>query len=170
VFEEMIGASAIEPDCYSFIDFGSGKGRVLLLASRLPFRRIIGVEFSCSLHRIAEQNLHSVRFADRRSGPVESLCTDAIRFPIPEEPVVLYFYNPFDRQIMEAVRDNVVRSYEGNPRSIVIIYNNPLESDVWDSVGFLRRHAWSLARERERDHEDYVIYKTKHDHTTPPGV
>jgi hypothetical protein len=156
VFAEMIDASTIEPHCYNFIDFGSGKGRVLLLASQLPFRRVVGVEYSPSLHRIAEQNLHRVQFADRRSGPVESVHIDAMWFFIPEEPVVLFFYNPFDRLIMESVRDNVVRSYEGSPRSIVVIYHTPRYSDVWDSVGFLRRHAWSNVEGRE-----YVIYKTR---------
>jgi SAM-dependent methyltransferase len=154
LFEESIGALDIEPHRYSFVDYGSGKGRVLLLASRLPFRRVIGVEYSPTLHQIAEQNLHSVQFAERRSGPVESVCMDAVRFPIPEEPVVLYFYDPFDRPIMESVRDNVVRSYEGNPRSIVVVYAYPRHSDVWDAVEFLRRHASSNVKDR-----DYVIYK-----------
>lgn len=154
LFEQMIGVSDIEPHCYSFVDYGLGKGRVLLLASQLPFRRVVGVEYSPTLHRIAEQNLQVVRFADRRSGPVESVCMDAVRFPIPEEPVVLYFYNPFGRRIMEGVRDNVVRSYEGNPRSIVVMYHNPVHSDVWDAVEFLRRHAWSNVKG-----SGYVIYK-----------
>jgi SAM-dependent methyltransferase len=151
LFRQMIGASDIEPHCYTFIDYGSGKGRVLLLASRLPFRRVVGVEYSPALHQIAEQNLHAVRFAERRSGPVESVCLDAVRFHIPEEPVVLYFYNPFARQVMESVRDNLVRSYGGNPRSIVVIYHYPKHSDVWDTVDFLKRHAWS---------SDYVVFKS----------
>jgi hypothetical protein len=151
LFRQMTRASDIEPHCYTFIDYGSGKGRGLLLASQLPFRRVVGVEYSPILHQIAEQNLHVVRFAKRRSGPVESVCEDAVRFQIPEEPVVLYFYNPFTRQIMESVRDNLVRSYEGNPRSIVVIYLIPAHSDVWDAVDFLKRHAWS---------SDYVIYKS----------
>ena len=164
LFRQMTRASDIEPHCYTFIDYGSGKGRGLLLASQLPFRRVVGVEYSPTLHQIAEQNLHVVRFAKRRSGPVESLgppsareisiesvCEDAVRFQIPEEPVVLYFYNPFTRQIMESVRDNLVRSYEGNPRSIVVIYHIPAHSDVWDAVDFLKRHAWS---------SEYVIYKS----------
>src|ERR1700722_6642663 len=29
---------------YTFIDFGSGKGRVLLMAARLGFRRLYGIE------------------------------------------------------------------------------------------------------------------------------
>ena len=147
----MTRASDIEPHCYTFIDYGSGKGRGLLLASQLPFRRVVGVEYSPILHQIAEHNLHVVRFAKRRSGPVESVCEDAVRFQIPEEPVVLYFFNPFARQIMESVRENLVRSYEGNPRSIVVIYYTPTHSDVWDAVDFLKRHAWS---------SDYVIYKS----------
>jgi hypothetical protein len=152
LFRQMTaGASDIDPHCYTFIDYGSGKGRGLLLASQLPFRRVVGVEYSPSLHQIAEQNLRVVRFAKRRSGPVESVCEDAVRFHIPEEPVVLYFFNPFNRQIMESVRDNLVRSYEGNPRSIVVIYYIPVHSDVWDAVDFLKRHAWSRY---------YVIYKS----------
>jgi predicted RNA methylase len=153
LFRQVTGASDIEPHCYTFIDYGSGKGRVLLLASQLPFRRVVGVEYSPTLHQIAEQNLRVVRFAKRRSGPVESVCEDAVRFQIPEEPVVLYFFNPFTRQIMESVRDNLVRSYEGNPRSIVVIYHNPKHSDVWDAADFLKRHAWSWS-------SDYVIYKS----------
>jgi hypothetical protein len=160
LFEQMIGASDIEPHCYSFIDYGSGKGRVLLLASRLPFRRVVGVEYSPELHRIAERNLRSSRFVDRRSGPVESKCVDAVRYSIPEEPVVLYFANPFKPQIMEIVRDNVVRSYESNPRSIVLIYYTPLYSDVWDEVGFLKRYAQSKEVHPTDGVPLYIIYKT----------
>ena len=151
LFEQMIDASDIEPHRFSFIDYGSGKGRVLLLAARFPFRRVVGVEHSPKLHRIAQRNLRSIRVADRRSGPVESICMDAVQFRIPEEPVVLYFYNPFDHRIMGSVRDNFVRSYEGNPRSIVVIYLRPMHSDVWDEVGFLKRYAWS---------NEFIIYET----------
>lgn len=154
LFEEVLRASNIDPHHYTFIDYGSGKGRVLLLASRLPFRRVVGVEYSPTLHRIAQQNLHVVGFADCRSGPVESVCMDAVSFPIPEEPVVLYFFNPFGRPIMESVRNNVVRSHVRHPRSIVVIYYKPAHSDVWDTVAFLRKHAWSNVEGRE-----YVIYK-----------
>jgi hypothetical protein len=34
---------------YTFVDFGSGKGRALLLASEYPFKRILGLEFSPEL-------------------------------------------------------------------------------------------------------------------------
>ena len=55
-----------------FIDFGAGRGRVLLEAAKLPLRRVIGVEFLPELADEAEQNLavasQRVRF---RCGSVE---------------------------------------------------------------------------------------------------
>src|ERR1700752_1632972 len=42
---------------FSFVDVGAGKGRALLLASELPFRKVIGVELSKPLAQIAAQNI-----------------------------------------------------------------------------------------------------------------
>ena len=42
---------------FTFIDLGCGKGRVLLMASDYPFKKIIGVEFMPELHRAAQKNI-----------------------------------------------------------------------------------------------------------------
>ena len=42
---------------YTLVDFGSVEGRVLLIASEVPFRRVIGVEFSPDLHSVAAANI-----------------------------------------------------------------------------------------------------------------
>ena len=42
---------------FTFTDFGSGKGRVLFIAAGLPFKAVIGVEFSRELHVIALRNI-----------------------------------------------------------------------------------------------------------------
>jgi hypothetical protein len=47
----------IDPRNFTFIDFGSGKGRVLLIAAGLPFKAVVGIEFSRELHEIAVQNI-----------------------------------------------------------------------------------------------------------------
>jgi hypothetical protein len=46
---------------YTFIDMGSGKGRMLLLAAEPPFRRIIGVEFASDLDALARSNVKTYR-------------------------------------------------------------------------------------------------------------
>lgn len=45
----------------TFVDFGSGKGRVLLIASEFRFTRVIGVEFDEKLHRTARKNIGAFR-------------------------------------------------------------------------------------------------------------
>ena len=42
---------------FTFVDFGSGKGAVLLYASEYPFKEVVGLEFSPELNEVAERNL-----------------------------------------------------------------------------------------------------------------
>src|SRR5207237_3599958 len=42
LFHEMLNALNIDFREFTFIDLGSGKGRVLLMAANYPFRRIVG--------------------------------------------------------------------------------------------------------------------------------
>ncbi len=44
-----------------FIDFGSGKGRVLLMAAQLGFRQLYGIELRKELHEQACRNFHRFR-------------------------------------------------------------------------------------------------------------
>jgi hypothetical protein len=57
------------PEDFTVIDFGSGKGRALIVASECPFRRIIGVEFALELHRDAQQNIRAVSARVARGAP-----------------------------------------------------------------------------------------------------
>jgi SAM-dependent methyltransferase len=54
---QAISAAAVRCEDTSFVDFGCGKGRVLLVAATYPFRRVIGVEFSNDLCETAGENV-----------------------------------------------------------------------------------------------------------------
>ena len=56
VVRGLISKLQIDYSRFSFIDFGSGKGRVLLVAAGFPFKEVIGVEFSRELHEVALKN------------------------------------------------------------------------------------------------------------------
>jgi hypothetical protein len=60
-FKRVLAKLNIAFEDYTFVDYGSGKGRALLLASEFPFKRIIGLEFSPELHSIAEDNIRRCR-------------------------------------------------------------------------------------------------------------
>jgi hypothetical protein len=75
-FEVVLSSLGIALDDFTFIDFGSGKGRALMLASEHPFKRIIGLEFSPELHRIAEENIPRYISPTQKCRDVRSLNVD----------------------------------------------------------------------------------------------
>jgi len=85
---------------FVFVDFGSGKGRALLLASEYDFKRIAGVEHAKDRHLIAQRNIRSYRNRTQRCVDISSLHCDAAAFAILEDPCVLYFYQPFTLDVM----------------------------------------------------------------------
>jgi SAM-dependent methyltransferase len=106
----------------TFVDIGCGKGKVLLSAMVLPFKSVVGVEFSPYLCRVAEQNLASARFFNRKCSSVSIVCADAVQYPVPEEPTIFFFANPFSYEIMELVLGNIVSSYLKAPRRIFLMF------------------------------------------------
>lgn len=122
----------------TFVDFGSGKGRVLLIASELGFTRVIGVEFDEKLHRTACKNIRDFR-GRRRCPDVTSLCGRAEEFVVPAGDLVLYFFHPFEAEIMERTLENVVRSYRENRRRILLLLFRPSHATVVDRFPEFRR-------------------------------
>ena len=113
------------PRSAGFVDYGCGKGRVLLLAAEAGFRRVIGVEFSPELASIARAN--AVRFRARHPGvpQIEVVEADASRYDPPADASVFYFYCPFDEELMREAVDRILRSLGEHPREGWLIYNLP---------------------------------------------
>lgn len=134
IFTQIMDRLGIDFSEYQFIDFGSGKGRVLLLASRYGFKKIIGVEFAQELHEIAVRNVRLYEKHTGRATTIESRLEDATRFALPDGPLVIFFYSPFKGAIMNRVLANVSKSLAADPREMVIVFygKNP------ESIGFLR--------------------------------
>lgn len=133
---------------FTFIDLGSGKGRTLLMASDYPFRRIVGVELLPALHRIAVENLGQYKNDAQKCFALESICADANEFSFPDEPLVVYMFNPLPESGMRRVRANLEQSLRARPRPVYVLYHNPLLEHVLSEGGGLRRVAgtdqWSV--------------------------
>lgn len=120
-----LAAIPLRPYEFTFVDLGSGKGRVLLVASHLPFARIVGVELSEELHRIAEENVRRYRSANQRCTMVSPLCMNAIEYGFGSEPLVLFLYNPFGESTIRHVLANLAASLRATPRDAYVICMNP---------------------------------------------
>lgn len=137
-FTEILNSLEVPYDEFVFIDLGSGKGRAVLKASLIPFKKIVGVEFSAELHRTAENNLHRWPGDKQKCKEIELLCMDAGNYRLPDEPFVLYMYNPFGRPVMQRVIENVVATFLERPRRIIVLYFTPRATELWEEVDFLK--------------------------------
>jgi SAM-dependent methyltransferase len=128
----------IRHDEFIFIDVGSGKGRVLLLAARFPFRRVTGVEFAPGLVQISQDNLKKCagRLACQH---IEVLCMDAADYTFPPEKTVLFLFNPFDGVVAKQVFRNLELSFQQFPREIHIIYLHPVCRELLDRQTWLSK-------------------------------
>lgn len=118
-----------------FIDFGSGMGRVVAqAASGYRFKRVIGLEVSADLNEMARANIDRVRHKLRCQN-VEFETADALAYSIPDDVTVAYFHNPFGGQTFQAVIDKLVESLERKPRSMTVIYVNPVNDATVRSTG-----------------------------------
>jgi hypothetical protein len=124
---------------FTFIDIGAGKGRTLLLAATMGFRRIIGVEYAPELVRCARRNFASYRNPRQRCRNLACICADATSFELPPENCVLYFLRPFEDVVMAKVLANVKRSYQVAPRKILLMYVTPLEPEYAPPVELVLR-------------------------------
>lgn len=136
VFHDLIAKLDINFADYVFVDCGSGKGLVVLLASQYSFKRIVGVEFSPGLHKVAQANLSRIDHQTQRCLDIELICLDATQYDFPAEPCVVYFFNPFaGEDIMQNVVANIVRSLAACPRDLFIIYVNPAHLKCLERFG-----------------------------------
>lgn len=138
LFAEMMNSLDVRFDEFTFVDLGSGKGRTLLMAAELGFRRVIGVELLPELHEVAARNV--VHLTN-----VETICLDARDYEFPDEPLVLYLFNP----LPESALENVVAKLRDFQKPLRIIYHNPVSGDVLERATFLHQQSGT---------EQYVIY------------
>lgn len=136
-FANAVASLDIEHKDFTFIDLGSGKGRALVLALSHSFRRIVGVEFALELHRVAQANLISLAATGTEVRRIELVHADVTNFTFPEEPSVIYLYNPFAGDVMRKVVQRVLRARAANPRPTFILYANPLLENYWTEAGFV---------------------------------
>ena len=105
------------------VDFGSGKGRMLLVASEFGFREARGVEFAHEL--TARKNVARYKARAGVAAEFKIIESDAACYAIAADENVFMMYNPFDESILGQVLDNIAASLRKAPRRILIIYVNP---------------------------------------------
>lgn len=130
-FAALLAAAPIAADEFSFIDIGSGMGRVVLLAARMPFRQVVGVELSGALHAIARDNLKAYTGRPLRCRDVRLVHRDAADYHFPAGNIVVFFYNPFFAPMLARIVQNLMAC--GGGRDVVVLYHTPVHRSVFEA-------------------------------------
>jgi SAM-dependent methyltransferase len=126
-FDEIISRFNITPDD-AIVDFGCGKGGILISLSKYPFSKITGVEISPEYVKIARENMRKLKIRN-----VEIKCCDAADFTQLEEYNYFYFFDPFPCVVMKDVLGNIEKSIAAHPRKVTLIYLNPFCHDLLEA-------------------------------------
>ena len=111
---------------FLFVDFGSGKGRALLLAAGFPFKEVIGIELSPILNEIANKNI-SIFTKRKKICKIKSICLDATSYVIPNDNAIFFFYNPFKKDVLRDVAQKITSASKDNGKKIIVMFytHNP---------------------------------------------
>ncbi len=136
-FAAVLAPFAIDYPRTTFIDLGAGKGRVVMLATGLPFRQVVGVEIAPELARVAVANISRYTQAQRADTPWRIVRADAGDYRFPATPLVVFMYNPFTAAIMHRVLERLREYRERVGLRVLVIYVRPELEAMWvDAPGF----------------------------------
>ena len=131
-------ALALDLRDWHFVDYGAGKGRMVMVAAESGFASATGVELSPVLCRIAERNFALFAAASPDVAAPSIVQADAAGFVPAGERLVAYLYNPFGAATLRALLERLASA---PAREIVLIYAEPVHAGVidlarWDVSAF----------------------------------
>ncbi len=150
----MLKKLPVDKEKSTLLDYGCGKGRVIITAAAFPFNKIIGVEISYLID-VAKNNID--RGKHRKTNNIELINCDAMDYIIPDDVNIFYFFNPFRGAILEKVTRNIYSSFKEIPRKIFIIFFN---NDHFDKV--IAHQDWLTKIEQSEFYFNYScgLYET----------
>jgi SAM-dependent methyltransferase len=134
-WRKSLARSAAHVEAYAFVDVGAGKGRALLLAAELPFRKVIGIELNEELALNAQRN---VTQWNRKARPQAKICVlhrDAAQFRWPRLPLLVFLNNPFECALVEQLAARLASIAARGPGLLNLLYVNPGCSDALTREG-----------------------------------
>lgn len=153
------------PETFTFVDLGCGKGRALMVAAAFPFARLVGVELAPQLCDIARTNAATNPGWAAR---ISVLNEDATTVTYPGGPLLVFLFDPFLAPVLRRVLANLERQLRRAPRETWVLYaKNPRFTAVLDRFPFLREVSctqYALSPEDatvdqfHRSHEQFTLY------------
>lgn len=145
------------------VDFGCGMGRLLFFINYYFKSNVTGIEVNERYYKEALYNkINYEKINKKYTDKINFICTKAQNYKIKDLENKFYFFNPFSIHIFSKVIDNILKSYEENPRNMDIIMYYPSQEylDFLDYKTPFMMYKEILLKDLyyKDDKEKFVIY------------
>ncbi len=124
----------------TFVDYGSGLGRIVVCAATLPLKHVIGVEFVPELAKRCRKNI--AQATPHLRAPIDIEVANAATWPVPAEANILHFYNPFLNETLKGCIGQVAKSLRAHPREIWVVFASPWQYSRLLAAGEIIPKSW----------------------------
>jgi hypothetical protein len=125
LFRTSLASIRIDASEFTFVDIGSGKGKVMFMAADLPFKRVVGIEYALGLHEVAVRNIAAYHSHTQQCKDLEAVHGDALQFRLPDGPLVLFTFNALSKELMREMMRKLDQDAAADPtRPLFFIYTN----------------------------------------------
>ena len=135
----------------TILDIGSGEGIPLCYFAQVGFKELIGIEYSKNLVKTSRKNLEIIK-KKYNNISWNIINGNAYDYQIPDKVNVIYMFNPFFGDLLNAVLKNIQKA--GESKTIFILFANPPKENI--TKKYLIK-----VKEIRKDYPRVFLYKTK---------
>jgi len=128
----------IIPEKRSFVDYGCGKGRAMLIAAEHGIRIVKGIEFSPLMGQISKAIIKKYNKRAHNGTKFSVIEADVLDYKITAEDNIFFLFNPFNDVILDQVLDRIEKSLAIYPRFLIIIYVHPEHEHLIERRSFCK--------------------------------
>ena len=109
---------------FTFVDLGSGKVKMIMLAADYNFKHIVGVEYSLLPHKIAAGNFRTYSSLSQKCSSFEPILGNVLDYQLPSGSVVCMIFNSFAPDIMRRAMHKLGHDAGSRADPVFVIYSN----------------------------------------------
>ena len=141
---------------YSFVDVGSGKGKVIInnLIKNTLYKKNIGIEIDKNLYEISIKNLNTIKNKFNINN-VKIYNNDILEYKCIKEPSIYFFFNPFSNYIYKKFLIKNKKQFLEYPTLIVQVY--PFYPTLGENTDFIEFPIEENMQFKKIFYEKYIL-------------
>lgn len=125
VIETVLDRLGVRYSDYTFVDAGAGKGRVLLIAAKRPFIRVIGIEVDHDYVSACRANVDKYATSGLMATSVSVISADAGLVELPITNMIIYMFAPFGLETFDRLFNNIQKVVSGGNTVLLVWITRP---------------------------------------------